>query len=329
MNKKEEEHVSFSDAKIQWHPGFCAAMELALRKERDNLEIYPEYNLSKKPLQIDALIVKRKKKEPIQESIGKIFRTHNVIEYKSPDDGLNIDDFFKTLAYAFLYKSLGRKTDEILLEELTVSLFRAQKPWKLIKRLEGYGYEITNPADGIYYVNGMVIPVQIIATKELHGNAALGLKVLTNSVQEEDVRHFLEYVNDFSETGDKENADAVLQVSISANQKMYAKVRREVNVCEALRELMKDEIDAEIAREVAKASEKARTEAIQQGRAEGLAKGREEGRAEGREEGRMEGENRLNQLYIMLEKDGRMNDISRAMKEPEFLQALYKEYGMA
>ena len=65
MNKKEEEHVSFSDAKIQWHPGFCAAMELALRKERDNLEIYPEYNLSKKPLQIDALIVKRKKKEPI------------------------------------------------------------------------------------------------------------------------------------------------------------------------------------------------------------------------------------------------------------------------
>ena len=155
------------------------------------------------------------------------------------------------------------------------------------------------------------------------------MKVLTNSVQEEDVRHFLEYVNDFSETGDKENADAVLQVSISANQKMYAKVRREVNVCEALRELMKDEIDAEIAREVAKASEKARTEAIQQGRAEGLAKGREEGRAEGREEGRMEGENRLNQLYIMLEKDGRMNDISRAMKEPEFLQALYKEYGMA
>lgn len=102
---------------------------------------------------------------------------------------------------------------------------------------------------------------------------------------------------------------------------MYAKVRREVNVCEALRELMKDEIDAEIAREVAKASEKARTEAIQQGRAEGLAKGRAEGR--------MEGENRLNQLYIMLEKDGRMNDISRAMKEPEFLQALYREYGMA
>ena len=88
-------------------------------------------------------------------------------------------------------------------------------------------------------------------------------------------------------------------------------------MCEALRELMKDEIDAEIAREVAKASEKARTEAIQQGRAEGRA------------EGRMEGENRLNQLYVMLENDGRMKDISRAMKEPEFLHALYREYGIA
>ena len=42
--------------KIQWHPGFCAAAEIELRQNREDLEFHREYNLSKKPLQIDLLI---------------------------------------------------------------------------------------------------------------------------------------------------------------------------------------------------------------------------------------------------------------------------------
>lgn len=37
-------------------------------------------------------------------------------------------------------------------------------------------------------------------------------------------------------------ADAVLQVSVSANQELYEEIRRNSVMCEALRELMKDEI---------------------------------------------------------------------------------------
>ena len=59
-----------------------------------------------------------------KNEIGTIFRGHNVIEYKSPDDGMTIDDFFKTLGYACLYKGLGEKVNQIPLEELTVFPFQ-------------------------------------------------------------------------------------------------------------------------------------------------------------------------------------------------------------
>lgn len=88
---------SISDKKIQWHPGFYTAAEIELRQNRADLEYHREYNLSKKPLQIDLLVIEKLKDVQIQNEIGKIFRRYNIIEYKSPDDGLTVDDFVKTL----------------------------------------------------------------------------------------------------------------------------------------------------------------------------------------------------------------------------------------
>ena len=48
-------------AKIQWHPAFCAAAELELRSNKGDLEFKREYNLSKKPLQMDLLIIEKRK----------------------------------------------------------------------------------------------------------------------------------------------------------------------------------------------------------------------------------------------------------------------------
>ena len=84
---KDENRLS-KNKKIQWHPGFCAAAELEFRQNRKELEFYREYNLSKKPLQIDLLIIEKLKDVKIQNEIGKLFRKYNIIEYKSPEDGL-------------------------------------------------------------------------------------------------------------------------------------------------------------------------------------------------------------------------------------------------
>ncbi|MBQ8093784.1 MAG: hypothetical protein IJ242_09445 [Clostridia bacterium] len=50
----------------------------------------------------------------------------------------------------------------------------------------------------------------------------------------------------FTEPGDRHNADAVLQVSVSANREIYENVkRRNPAMCQAMKDLMKDEIQEE------------------------------------------------------------------------------------
>ena len=195
---------------------------------------------------MDLLIIEKRKNVQIQNEIGRIFRRHNVIEYKSPDDGMTIDDFFKTLGYAYLYKGLGEKVDQIPLEELTISLFRAIVPKQLFNKLAGYGYAIEMQVSGIYYVQGLAIPAQIIVTSELELQNHESLKVLSKSAEKEDIQKFTEMAKNFKEPGDKEK---------------YDEVRRSTGMCEALRELMKDEIEEEL--------KKNRDQAIKEGRAEG------------------------------------------------------------
>ena len=107
-----------------------------------------------------------------------------MIEYKSQEDNLTIDDFYKTVGYACLYKGYGQYVDQIPIAELTVSIFRESYPRKLLLTLEQQGHKIE-------------------------------------------------------------------------------KIRKETTMCEALRELMKDEIDKDVnaAKEIA----------IKEGRAEGEA----------------------------------------------------------
>ena len=68
-------------------------------------------------------------------------RTYNVIEYKGPEDALTIDDFYKTVGYACLYKGYGEHVDAVPINELTVSIFRATRPEKMFLTLQKYGHK--------------------------------------------------------------------------------------------------------------------------------------------------------------------------------------------
>ena len=65
-----------------------------------------------------------------------------MIEYKSPEDNLTFDDFYKTVGYACLYKGYGQYVDQIPIAELTVSIFREPYPRKLLLTLEQQGHKI-------------------------------------------------------------------------------------------------------------------------------------------------------------------------------------------
>ncbi len=96
------------DGKIQWHPGFIAAVDLELGADREHLTYEKEYNLNRKPLQIDLLVLKKERGRRLENEIGRLFRKYNLMEYKSPQDRLDIDTFYKAQAYACLYKAYGR-----------------------------------------------------------------------------------------------------------------------------------------------------------------------------------------------------------------------------
>ena len=81
--------------KIQWHPRFVAAMGMEFKEDRENLEFESEHNLNMKPLEIDLLVIKKEPYTEIHNEIGKIFRKYNIMEYKSPEDSLSIDRFYK------------------------------------------------------------------------------------------------------------------------------------------------------------------------------------------------------------------------------------------
>ena len=233
-------------ASIQWHPGFYGAAELEFISNKGDLEFQREFNLSKEPLRMDLLIIKKLSDVRLENEIGHIFKKYNVVEYKNPDDALTIDDYYKTVGYACLYKGLGETVDEIPAGELTISIFRESYPREMFQAMKNLGLEIEEHSPGIYYITGKqaLFDTQIVVTRRLDKDTHRTLRVLSKNVKEEDVRAFVERMTQISEPGTKNNINAVLQVSVSANKEIYEAIRRcDKVMCDALRELMKEDFE--------------------------------------------------------------------------------------
>lgn len=251
------------ETSIQWHPGFYGAAELELISNKGDLEFQREFNLGKEPLRMDLLIIKKLADVEIKNEIGHIFKKYNVIEYKSPDDSLSIDDYYKTVGYACLYKGLGEVINQIPAEELTVSIFREGYPRELFEALKMSGLKVEERYSGIYYISGHILfDTQIVVTGRLDKETHRSLRVLSGKAHVDDVRAFIEVASRMTDPGDRNNIDAVLQVSVSANQELYEEIRRNSVMCEALRELMKDEIKGAVEEAVEEATRETRQNTV-------------------------------------------------------------------
>ena len=178
--------------------------------------------------------------------MARLFNLHHYKDLTS----LNIDDFYKTLAYAFLYKSLAHEVDGIPVNQLTLSLVRQGYPREMVKKLEAEGMQVHRQYPGIYYIADAPISAQIVVTQELDAENHRSLRVLTSDLNEADARGFLEEASNLTNKGDKDNISAVLTVSMNANYAVYEDLQRsELTMdCEPLKRLMKDEFDKAEAR---------------------------------------------------------------------------------
>ena len=112
---------------LQWHPAFQAAMQ-----------------------------------------IGRIFKRYNILEYKSPEKSHTVNSFFKVVSYAGLLQSNTQREQEIPPEEITITLIGDRYPRRLLaylKRRHRIGIEQAYP--GIYYVEGLLFPMQVVVQREL------------------------------------------------------------------------------------------------------------------------------------------------------------------
>ena len=238
----------------QWHPAFCSAIKLELKENKNDLTYHSEYGLNSKPILIDLLVITKSTDVIIANEIGRIFKGHNIFEYKSPEDALNIDTFYKGIAYASLYKANGARVDGIKADDVTISFVREGKPTKLLQMLEDEGMTVVNIAKGIYYVYGVLMyDIQIIVTSELDQAEHIWLRSLTEKMSAQDVRQLVLETSFLSAKDDKEYADSILQVAMSKNTKTFGDIKEGAIVFESLKEFMKDEIEAEKKRAVAEA----------------------------------------------------------------------------
>lgn len=228
--------------RTRYHYGFCAAMKNEYDLIHAEVKYEQEIHLGEDPVRLDFLIIKAEGE--LKDPIGEYFRKVNLFEYKSPEDGLSIDDFCKAQGYALMYKGYGRKVNELPLTEITLTIVRHAYPRELIKALKESGYEIHEAHRGIYRVEGkMMIPVQIVVSSRLAEGEYEGLKLLAKGSTKEAV---VEYAKRAIASGDeniKTNAGTVIEICLNINKRLDKEIKEDEVMHRTIREIFKEDFD--------------------------------------------------------------------------------------
>ena len=231
--------MNTKDSKVQWHPAFDAALQIELGDEAKYLTFEPEHLLSKKPMQIDVL-VKNEKNIKITKNIGRIFRQHNIVEYKSPEDYLNIDDFYKVYGYTCIYKTEVEKVNQIPAGELTITLVGYRYPREMLKNLKNErNISIESVENGIYYLHGDAIPIQLIVVPELSIGNNYWLNKLRNDLKSGgEIKLFMK---EYEKNKDSKLFQALADTVMRANWKEAEEERK--NMSDVLKEIFAKEFE--------------------------------------------------------------------------------------
>lgn len=245
---------------------------------------------------IDILIIKNTEGYKVKKNIGRIFRKYNIIEYKSPDDYLSIDDFYKVYGYTCFYKADTPTVNQIEVNELTITFISRKYPRKLLRHLElERGFAIQKIESGIYYIVGDAIPIQFIVANKLSQTENLWLKGLTNQLHNYELTAAL--TKDYYEHKQNTVYESVMDIIIRANKKQFEEAN---NMCEAMKEFIWEHYGDEIMKE----------------------------KQASLTNGTQNGERKVNTLIFKLSELGRIDDILKSATDTEYQQQLFKEFGL-
>jgi len=213
--------------KIYWHEAFFEALQLVLHQYEDLLKYESEYQLSKEALIVDVLIIKKAYSVQISKDIGKIFRGHNLVEFKSEKDSFSVRDYNKVIGYAHLYSSF----EDIPISDITITIALTMFPRELVKVLKHERQlNVRDMENGIYYVEGDAFPVQILESKKLAPDN-LFLRNLRSNLSAEDA---MDTVHAYEKLKIFEKKNVYIDRLIGANAAIFREV---MTVSDTVKEL--------------------------------------------------------------------------------------------
>ena len=202
------------------HYGFYAAMKVEYDIIHANVTYEQEIQLGEDPIRLDFLIIKKDPDVVLTDPIGKFFKSVNIFEYKSPEDGLSIDDFYKAVGYAFIYKGYDRKVDELPIENMTLTLVRHAYPRELIKTLKRSGFAVKEKYPGIYRIDGIKLDIQLVVSSRLPKGDYEGLQLLVKGCKKDDVINYVLKASASNDENVKVNAGTVIGICLDVNDKL-------------------------------------------------------------------------------------------------------------
>lgn len=257
--------------RLQWHPAFSSALQIELAEDREELQISTEYPLTRKPLVMDVLIIKKKGDYKCKNPIAGFFRKHNIIEYKNPLESYGINDLCRTLAYAGIYQSNTEEEGLIDPEDITITVVCGRYPRKVMRWLKticGVIFRLCEP--GIYRAEpDRYFPIQFVINPQLDPEQYKWLSRLrSNLTHEKDVAIL---TKEYKGREHSPLYETAMDVIMRANKEVFEEAK---NMCQALRELFADELrELDELREFQQEMEQRRKQDIEQSIERGVEQG--------------------------------------------------------
>lgn len=164
-------------------------------------------------------------------------------------------------------------------------------------------YRIQKIESGIYYVNGDVIPVQLIVISELDPNRNLWLRSLTNHLDNENM--IRQILGEYNGNLDNTLYRSAMNMIVKANKEKFKE--GDVLMCEALEELFMEIMPDRVQKLM-----------------DEVQKARDEETAQKIEENAVQ----INKLTSILLEEGRIDDVKRASEDRNYQKKLLKEFGL-
>lgn len=141
-------------------------------------------------------------------------------------------------AYACLYQSDTDRVMEVDPEEITLTFVCMRYPRKLLGHLKkARGMKVIRQGDGIYYLEGDALAMQLLVTRELSERDNYWLQHLRGNLKEG--RELQDLMERYERHRHSKWYQAAMDLIVRAN---WDRMKEEKEMCEALRELFADEL---------------------------------------------------------------------------------------